>query len=48
MLREGGAARVGALAWNKAASASEFTMSAVKERLLGEANVWFSRHTLNR
>jgi hypothetical protein len=45
VLRQNGAAGVGKLAWNKAVSAGEFTVSAAKARLAGEANRWFLRRT---
>jgi len=48
LLRDRGAASVGALAWDKATAAGEFTMSALKARLLGEANRWFARRSLTR
>ena len=48
VLHDNGPVGVGALAWNKAAAAGEFTMSAVKARLMGEANRWFSRRLLIR
>lgn len=48
VLRDNGPAGVGALAWDRAAAAGEFTISAVKARLIGEANRWFSRRLLPR